>query len=377
MAATNDDVTVLAVGDVSFGRESAEHKYDHVRSILQEGDITFGQLEMTLSNRGEPQLFTGPGWRGGPKPAPIDPVALANILIGDGFDVMSMATNHALDHGENALFDTLDAASETGLRLIGAGRNEAEAREPLIIERDGTKIGFLSWCSVTPRGHEARQNKAGVAPLRARTFYEQVDWQAGTMPKIFTYMLEEDLAAMVADIEKLRPLVDVVVATCHGGIHFEPGTVAMYQHEASHAAVDAGADVVLWSHGAVLKGVEFYKEKPIFYSIGNFALMPKGPYGEFLDEATAYDSQNTAIIKLTVADKAVGRVAMIPCWLDTRLQPETIPPGDARFDRFIEFMEWVNAHNTPPFSTLTDGKRAFPPFEVAFKADGDEVVLTP
>jgi len=146
----------------------------------------------------------------------------------------------------------------------------------------------------------------------------------------------------------------------HGGIHFEPGTVAMYQYDYSRAAVDSGADTVIWSHGHVAKPIEFYHGKPVFHGLANFSLLPKGPRGEFYDGSRTFDSCRTQIAKLVVDDGAITRVSFIPCWIDERLTPEPTAASDPRFGDFVRFMEWSNDHAG---------------LDTRFDVDGDEIVI--
>ena len=147
-------------------------------------------------------------------------------------------------------------------------------------------------------------------------------------------------------MRRLRERVDVVVVSMHWGIHFEPGTIADYQYQAAHAAVDAGADVILGHHGRVIKAVEYYRGKPVFYSLGNVTLLPRGD--ETLTEGGRVDAQLTMIAKLAVTAGLVSRVAILPCWLDLRLEPEVIPPGDPRFADFLRYLRRVNDLGSTP-----------------------------
>jgi len=208
---------------------------------------------------------------------------------------------------------------ESGVSVIGAGRNIAEARQPVVVERNGARIGFLGYCSVVPKGFEAGPEKAGVAPVRATTSYEQVDWQPGAPPRIISRPNPDDLEAMLADIKKLRPQVDVLVVSMHWGVHFVPALVAAYQREVGHAAIDTGADIVVGHHAHILKGIEVYKGKAIFFSLCNFASDWSSTkvrqtlwhqfYGWEIDPAYpdyAYpiDAQKTILVKCTIAGKA-------------------------------------------------------------------------
>ena len=339
-------VTFLAVGDIALRTDVPETQLAAVAPVLRAGDVTFGQLETALSNRGTRQLH--PGFRGRSGEVEKDPRTGAAILADAGFDVLSFAGNHTLDRGQNALRDTVRAATEAGMTVIGAGDDLAAARRPAIVDVDGTRIGVLAYCSVTPRGFAATPTRPGVAPLRARTYYEQVDWQPGTSPRIVTTTWPADLEALVNDITMLRSEVDVLVVSAHWGIHFEPGTIADYQYEAAHAAVDAGADLVIGHHAHVVKGVEFYRGAPILYSIGNLTLLPRGDRGEPLTPGRPVDAQRTMVLRVEITGGRIERVAIVPYWLDERVAPEPIPATDPRFAEYVAFLERVCALPSTP-----------------------------
>lgn len=347
--ADKDVISLLAVGDIGPDRDHPEEVFDLTRSILKGGDITFGQLERALSERGTVQLHMS-GFRAHPR--------VAKVLSDTGFDLISFASNHTLDCSDDALFDTLDVLRKNNILVIGAGRNIEEARQPAIIEKKGTKVGFLAYCSVVPRGYEAKKNKPGVAPVRATTSYEQVDWQPGSPPRVISVANPTDLAAMVDDIKKLRPRVDVLAVSIHWGVHFVPALIAMYQHEVGHAVLDAGADIIIGHHAHILKGIEVYKGKVIFFSLCNFA-MDSPPAGAS-DQADQYhqfyswevdpeyptyrfpiDSKKTMLVKCTIADKKIQRVAYLPLWMTKKGQPEPLSRSDPRSDEHYQYMQWL------------------------------------
>jgi hypothetical protein len=355
VAAVAEGITLLAVGDVAPDPGAGARQFDRFAGLLRAADITFGQLEVPLSNRGERQLFAGlggPRWDG----PPMDAAATAAVLAEVGFDVMSFAGNHTMDRSEDSLFDTLGAAAAAGVRLVGAGRDLAAARRPVVVERAGTRVGFLAYCSVLPPGYAAGPGRPGVAPLRARTFYEQVDWQPGTAPRIHTTTWPEDLAAMEADVAALRPEVDVVVVSCHWGVHFEPATIADYQREIAHAAIDAGTDLVIGHHAHIAKGVEVYRGKVIVHSLNNFVLRPRGDDGEWLGEHNRpSDQQRSLALRCTIEDGAIIRVALLPVWVDTDVTPEPLPAHDPRSDAVLEYVRWAGAHQGLPATLRRDG----------------------
>ncbi len=373
-----DEIILAAVGDIevrptgqvpeSVGWD-ADEQFDLVRSILVEADLTFGQLETPVSNRNTPVR------PGATPPTPLDPDACVAALMRGGLNVMSFAGNHTSDMGPDAIADTLKAADEHGLILMGAGMNIAQAREPAIIELKGTKIGFLAYASVVPEDGEAREDKPGMAPVRATTRYEKIDWQPGSPPKVISEALPEDLSAMIADIEKLRSLVDVLAVSFHWGIHFEAATVAMYQREVGHAAVDAGADIILGHHSHILKPIEVYNGKAIIYSMGNFVFdcsysrMSKwnivDHYGVVMDPekpayGMPYDSQKTMIVQAHIADKKIQSVGFLPCWINKKVQPEPLAASDPRSEDVLRYMDWMCKSQRMP---------------TTFHREGDEIVI--
>ncbi len=366
---SENTVTLVAVGDVGPKRANAEELFDSTRSILRGADITFGQLESNLSLRGTQQLHMGLGSIAHPR--------VANALTDAGFDVMSFASNHTLDYSEEALLDTLDVMKRNKIEVIGTGRDIFEARRPAIFERKKTRVGFLAYCSVVPKGFDARENKSGVAPLRASTSYEQADWQPGTPPRIITKAFPDDLNAMVKDIQSLRQEVDVLVVCMHWGVHFVPSVIAMYQYEAGHAAIDAGADIIIGTHAHILKGIEVYRGKAIFFSLCNFCMdLPiAGPVAnemaaamqrpvitdveidhqnycrighytwevdpEYPTYAFPADSRKSILVKCQISDKKLRRVSFLPLWISKKGQPEPLSQADPRSEEVLNYMKWL------------------------------------
>ena len=118
MTDINNTVTLTAVGDIGFRIEENNETFDGVRPFLKEADINLGQLEALLSGRGARQVhfpgfewsdMTGPsGWRPNPE-------AAVKVLVDNGFDIMSFASNHTMDMGDDALFDTLDILKKNNI----------------------------------------------------------------------------------------------------------------------------------------------------------------------------------------------------------------------------------------------------------------------
>src|SRR5262249_9084649 len=181
-----DPITLLAVGDISPNRNDPPSIFRGCRDVLHSADIVFGQLEAAMSDRGAP-AFT---------PGVPSKLAAKNVAAltekGAGFDIMSFASNHAVDYGYDAFTDTLDALKKNNIAVAGAGMNIAQARKPAIIERNGTRVGFLAYLSIVFPGLIAEEDRPGCASLRASHYYKQMDFQPGTPPLIVTELYPED-----------------------------------------------------------------------------------------------------------------------------------------------------------------------------------------
>lgn len=366
-----ETITLLGAGDITIEREQPETIFQHVAKTLHSGDIVYANCEQAFSDKRDPGrehgLFSDP----------------RNIpaLSYAGINVVSQANNHSQDWGKEALLDTMDRLKKAGISCVGVGKNLAEARQPVILERKGAKVGFLAYSSVHPKGFEAEKDKPGLAPVRVWTFFEKIDYQPGTPPQIITIPYKEDLAAMVEDIKKLRQQVDVVVVSFHWGQHFLPRIIPMYCFEVGHAAVDAGADLILGTHTHILKGIEVYKGKVIFYSTGNFAteVGPRTLKGrsfggqlakhyriisdpEYPTYPTIPESRATLIVKAIIEAGEIKRVTYIPCYVNKQAEPEIVTQSNLRGQEVYRYMEDISRSEDLP---------------VHFSWGGNEVLIKP
>jgi hypothetical protein len=350
-------ITLVAVGDIRPERENPPSIFRFCSDVFRTADILFGQMEGPLSDRGFPQFTPHVPIR-----LPAHNISAVNAE-GAGFDVMSFACNHAMDYGYDAFFDTLEILKKNGVAVVGAGANIQEARKPVIIEQNGTKVGFLAYLSILSPGLEAGKDVPGCAPLRASHSYWQWDYQPGTPPIIVTELYPEYRSGMEEDIKKLRPEVDVLVVSMHAGVHFVPKMIATYQKEAAYAAIDAGADLILQHHAHMLKGIEVYEGKVIFYSIGNFAFdphtprEPSRPLGDpFFDTGENYkrrpiagyerysqqDALKTMVVKAYIQDKTIQKVAYLPAYITPAKEPEVLDRGDPRAQEVFDYVNEIS-----------------------------------
>jgi poly-gamma-glutamate synthesis protein (capsule biosynthesis protein) len=373
----SDQVVVMGCGDIGPPREPTAQYAELAKSTLDTADIRFGQCERVYSERGARQVHDTVS-----PEARLKPV-MADVFSDCGFDVVSVASNHAMDWGEEPLLDTVALFRAKGIRTIGGGATVEAAREPAIFEKNGVRVAFLGYCSTLPDGYGAgashhdiaqKKDKIGVAPLRVHTYYEAVDLQhgPGMPPRIVTIPSEPDVAAMVADIKKAKQQAHVVVMSVHWGLTHIPRQIQDYQPVLAQAAFDAGADMILGHHSHVAQAVAMFKGKPCFYGLSSFIFrsMPRSvakrlPNPEDVYYRVKADPDNPPNLARSLIAKAVftrdgiKRISFLPVLIDDKIRPEVLHRGDPRFDDAVNYMEWVSQGHDHKFTV-----------------EGDEVVVT-
>ena len=271
-------VSVDAVGDVTFGESVGPAIASHggaypwaiVGSTLRGADITVGNLETAVSTRGVAAVkeftFRGP------------PEALVPMRDVAGFDVLTLANNHTVDFGRDALVDTLKAVHAAGIRSIGAGANDLQARRPAIVEAGGLRVAFLGYSDVNPSGFNATSTSPGTA--------------------------KADVAAITADVHAALRRADVAVCFFHWGVELHADPDARQRQFAS-ACLNAGAQVVLGAHPHVLGGVATPAPHALVaWTLGNF-VFPSGSV-----------TGRTAILHLALGADGVRGYRLIPVRID-------------------------------------------------------------
>jgi poly-gamma-glutamate synthesis protein (capsule biosynthesis protein) len=338
-------ITIHACGDVGVKRADCATMFTAVGAELKQADLCFAQLETTISERGS----KAPNAKLAMRAPPSMVVAVRNA----GISVMSFAGNHCLDYGYEAFDDTLRHAATAGISLCGAGTNLDEAWRPVVLAVKYMRVAFIAASSILPDGYAAESDKPGCAPLRAHTIYEQIEHdQPGTPPRIRSFAQRCDLDALVRSIRAARAAADVVLVSLHWGIHMVRATIADYQVEVAHAAIDAGADAIVGHHPHLLKGVEFYQGKPIFYSLGNFAIEQPHVWDPAITRTTSFRhlvslnptwsldrhymlpeiTRASGWARLVVHDAGGIEARFRPAWIDDDSVPRVVAPSDAKFE---------------------------------------------
>ena len=238
-------VRFIAVGDMMLGRGVGTRVRKHglgwlfekTERVLSEADILFGNLECPLTSRYAP-THTENAFKANPK--------LAKELARVGFNAVSVANNHSLDHGRTGLKHTLEHLKNAGIAHVGGGIGPNEPYEAKVVEKNGIKIAFIGAQNIIPS--DVGPKTAGIAYL--------------------------DIYHQVKEIKAVEKAVDFTVVSLHWGNEYID-TPSMKQKEIAHKFVDAGADIIIGHHSHVLQGIERYKGGLIVYSLGNFAFDQK------------------------------------------------------------------------------------------------------
>jgi poly-gamma-glutamate synthesis protein (capsule biosynthesis protein) len=246
--AADQEIVINAVGDIMLAgrwtQNLREVGYDfpfaRLKGELSLGDINLANLESPLARCGTEFSAKKFRFRGEP--------AIAPSLRRAGFTLVTLANNHSMDFGWQALEETRRHLRDAGIAWVGAGENLEQARRMTIFTVRGKRIAFLGYSLTQPIEFFAVSDRPGTAPG-----YDRV---------------------VVADVTAARRQADYVIVSFHWGREAST-TVQAYQRDTAHRAIDAGADVIIGHHPHVLQGVERYRRGIIFYSLGNFAFASK------------------------------------------------------------------------------------------------------
>ena len=305
---------LIPVDNIAAG---AQHVVSAIAPGFASADASFANLETVVSNATLAEAYPGKRFLLNSRPNTL--AAIHDL----GVDLIIFANNHTRDWLDAGVAASLQAFAETGLPQVGGGLSNTEAETAAITEVEGIRIGTLSRTSVTgsfvndnyPSADEpvpADLNPAEAWQYEERLWgFEDSDWSVPTqsrrigaawrlyrdaeagLPEATRAAAWSDLmvvypelqdwvarrghggAAMLsssktrADIEALRPQVDLLVIQIHAGFQFLEAASQTLK-ESARAAIDAGADIVIAHHPHVLQGMEWYKGRLIVYSLGNF-----------------------------------------------------------------------------------------------------------
>ncbi|RXH31886.1 hypothetical protein XH99_10365 [Bradyrhizobium nanningense] len=346
--ATNilDGFKMVAVGDLIVTRPLIKGRhpgFSTIVTILQDGDVTFGNMETNIfdirSFKGSPQAEYGGAHH-------VSLPELGPDLKAMGFNVVSRANNHSFDWGVEGMRETSRVLDQNGIIHAGAGESLAQAGAARFLETPRGRVALVSFASsFTPLSRAADPagealGRAGVNPLRLakttvvlpemlkslrrirnalpglkpsredpnRVVLSGVTYKTGDIVGYSYKADSRDLANILRNVRQGKQFADFCIVTNHG---HQPGNWYQeppdYQQSLAHGLIDAGADAYVGHGPHQLRGIEIYKGRPIFYSLGNFIIDDlRTPVGADMFAAYGKDPRTDTDAEVTAVEMTRG-----------------------------------------------------------------------
>ncbi|MEN7535580.1 CapA family protein [Aurantiacibacter flavus] len=362
-----EEISILFTGDLVLDEPDAAYWLDGLAPALRDADLSLGHLEVPHTGCRHEAI--------GDVPAPGAPPENLAAIAHAGIGMVSLAGNHIADCGAEGIADTIAGLKSSGILYAGAGAHLAEARKPAIAEVKGCRIGMLSYNCVGPELSWAGESSAGCAFLPMET----ADGSAVTPQADLTSVSPAAIEILEKDIRSASQDADVVIVALHKGIVHTPVTLAPYERPIAHAAVDAGAHIVISHHAHITRGVEFYRGRPIYHGLGNGCVVTRAlsPEQDHPDRAAwarkrremfgfepdpAYhlapfhpEAVNAFLGRIRIARDGSVEAGIVPVFIE--------PPGRpvlARESKSREICDYLEAITSgaglPEISVLDDGR---------------------
>jgi len=342
-----DGFTLVAVGDAIVTRPLTRLRdpgFDAALKILRNADVTFGNLETSIFDiktfKGAPQAEYGGAYH-------ASLPELGPDLRAMGFNMMARANNHALDWGVEGMRDTTAALDQNGIIHAGTGENRAQAGAARFLDTPKGRVSLLSYATTystlaraeAPAGEASgrpglnglrltrttivtremldslrRIRDALPGPLRRHEddpnelSFGGARYKVGDKPSYSYEPNERDMKDILRNVRSGKQFSDFCIVTDHG---HEPGNWSQeppdYLQPFAHQAIDAGADAFIVHGPHQIRGIEIYKGRPIFYSVGNFIMDDlRTPVGYDMYEAHSKDPEVNTDAEVTVHEMASG-----------------------------------------------------------------------
>lgn len=266
---------------------------DELVNRLTKADLSMANQEFTFSNRGTPMKDKQYTFRADPK--------YVQVLNQLGLDVVTLANNHALDYGIDALRDSFTTLDDANISYVGAGETLDRAKQIEYKEVNGIRFAFIGASRVIPVG----------------------GWNAtNTKPGMLTTY---DPTLALKQIQLAEETADYTIIYVHWGLERKEYP-EQYQKNMAKQYIDAGADFVVGSHSHCMQGIEYYKGKPIVYSLGNFIFNRT--------------IQQTALLELTLDEQLHPTLKLTPCFAKNAFTDLIRDPN--KVEQFFEYMTEIS-----------------------------------
>lgn len=226
----------------TFKNKDFSNLFNGFEEFSKKADFSIVNFECPITNSQTRILKTGPCIK-------TEDTNSLEALKYAGFDLLTLANNHILDYDEKGVMDTIKTAKDYNFNVVGAGSNRKEASKPFLFEANSKKIGILN--------------------IAENEFCAASEKSAGA----YTVNLIENVKL----IKEVKSKVDTLILIYHGGReHYQLPTPD--QRDRLRFFIDNGVDAIVAHHTHCFSGYEYYNEKPIVYSLGNFIFDYKKKY---------------------------------------------------------------------------------------------------
>lgn len=241
--APREDARFLFGGDIMLDwgigevieKEGYKYPFVMIKDFLDKYDYRFCNLECPVSEKGKPHVDKKYIFLGKPE--------FLRSLKYAGINGVSLANNHTNDFGKTALIETMANLYKNGIGFTGAGMNIGSAHLPVSTKIRGMKFAIFAYTVIACDDSFATDSRPGVAGA--------------------------SLDLIKGDIGQFRPFNDFIIVSIHWGVEYSDYPIDD-QIDMAHSIIDSGADAIIGHHPHIFQGIEIYKGKPIFYSLGNF-----------------------------------------------------------------------------------------------------------
>lgn len=355
----------IVTGDSFITRRLPTNKYEgftELQNLINEHDVKFTNLEMTIHRQeGFPAAVSGGTW------AMAEPEILDDLKQ-FGFNLYNTANNHSGDYSHGGLLATIDYLRERNMLFAGTGSNLYEATAATYLDTRYSRVALIGACSSFHESHAAgnqgyaMQGRPGLNPLRFQKtvhveksyfdtlteiadetqmnaeimlsikngyiqplpndslYFGEMIFKCDGNNAVRTSPLQKDMDRMIAAIKEAKLQADYVLVSIHshefaGEDIVEP---AEFLKIFCHACIDVGADVILGHGPHELRGIEIYKGKPIFYSLGNFIFQTETisvqPVEAYENAGLAPDTMVGSYMNIRSGDGSTGLIVQPNIW---------------------------------------------------------------
>jgi gamma-polyglutamate biosynthesis protein CapA len=286
-------VKLIAVGDIMLGdhpvrfghgvkstieKNGGLSPFSQVEGILAGNDVVFGNVEAVLSNQG---LVRGnllsEEFRGSP--------AFIPMLASAGFNVVSFANNHCMEHGPEAFWDTVHMLRGQNIQVAGLSLPSGSCK-PVEMSIRGCNVLLLSY-SLCPENY----------------------YNGSTVP----YAHQQDFESVIADVKSFHGQADLLFVSLHWGYEYVDYPSPKQVHLAHRLIDEAGVNLIIGHHPHVLQAIERYKNALIVYSLGNFVF-----------DMWQRPTRDSMAFQATISKSGEITYDLTPVWINRNRQPEVL-----------------------------------------------------